>query len=155
MAQRFGADRVAPLSNRLRNIGAQEGITFSFAGKLGNTRDSHRLIHLGKAKGPEVENRVVMELFRDYFEGTGDVTSFETLVRVGVKSGIEAEEVRAWLENGSAGEEVDAEVVEAREKGIHGVPHYIIQGKYEVGGGQDPQAFMELFARVKEEERQN
>jgi predicted DsbA family dithiol-disulfide isomerase len=155
MAQRFGANRVPALSNRLRNIGAQEGINFSFAGKLGNTRDSHRLIHLGKTKGNEVENRIVIELFRDYFEGMGDITSFETLIRVGVKAGIEEEEVRAWLESGRGGEEVDAEVVEAREKGIHGVPHYIIQGKYEVGGGQDPQAFMEVFAQVKEEEKQN
>ncbi|KAK4033586.1 DSBA-like thioredoxin domain-containing protein [Parachaetomium inaequale] len=155
MAERFGADRVAALQERLRGFGAQEGIDFSFAGKLGNTRDSHRLIHLGKTKGNEVENRVVMELFGDYFEGMGDITSYETLIKVGVKAGIEESEAREWLESGKGGDEVDAEVREARSRGIRGVPHYIIQGKYEVGGTQDPQQLMEVFAQVKEEQQRS
>jgi predicted DsbA family dithiol-disulfide isomerase len=113
------------------------------------------LIQLGKTKGSEVENRVVMELFKDYFEGTGDVTSVETLIRVGVKAGIDEGEVREWLEGGKGGDEVDAEVLEARRRGVQGVPHYIIQGKYEVGGAQDPQAFLEVFAQVKEAEMEN
>ncbi|KAK3943684.1 DSBA oxidoreductase [Diplogelasinospora grovesii] len=151
--QRFGAERAAGFQERLRNIGTQEGISFSFAGKLGNTRDSHRLIQLGKTKGSDVENRIVMELFRDYFEGTGDITSHETLIGVGVKAGIDQEEVKEWLEMGKGGEEVDAEVQEAKSKGIRGVPHYTIQGKYEVDGAQDPQDFMEVFAKVKDEEQ--
>ncbi|KAK3301808.1 DSBA oxidoreductase [Chaetomium strumarium] len=153
-AQRFGgsAERAAAFRERLQNIGAQEGIGFSFAGKIGNTRDSHRLIHLGKAKGSDVEDRVVMELFRDYFEGTGDITSYETLIRVGVQAGIDGEEVRAWLESGKGGAEVDAEVREAKSKGIRGVPHYTIQDRYEVDGAQDPQDFVEVFAKIKSEE---
>ncbi|SPQ27370.1 9fd37724-23ca-46e7-9782-2e583db73651 [Thermothielavioides terrestris] len=55
--QRFGADWTAALQERLRNMGAQEGIAFSSAGKLSNTRDSHRLIQLSKIKGSEVAGR--------------------------------------------------------------------------------------------------
>jgi predicted DsbA family dithiol-disulfide isomerase len=156
--QRFGgsAERAAAFQQRLRNMGAQEGIEFSFAGKIGSTRDSHRLIQLGKVKGGIAwsgwEDRVVMELFRDYFEGAGDITSHDTLVRVGVKAGMDGDEVRAWLEAGQGGAEVDAQVREAKSKGIRGVPHYTIQGRYEVDGAQDPQDFIEVFAKLKSEE---
>ncbi|KAK3302627.1 uncharacterized protein B0T15DRAFT_543478 [Chaetomium strumarium] len=64
-----------------------------------------------------------MELFGDYFEGTGDITSYDTLVRVGVRAGIDGEEVRARLESGKGGAEVDAQVGDAKSKGIRGVPH--------------------------------
>ncbi|KAK4035440.1 DSBA-like thioredoxin domain-containing protein [Parachaetomium inaequale] len=151
--QRFGAERAGAFQGRLRSMGAQEGISFSFAGRIGNTRDSHRLIQLGKTKGPEVQDRVVMELFRDYFEGTADITSHEMLVEVGVKAGLGREEVKEWLETGKGGEEVDAEVQEAKSTGIRGVPRYIIQGKYEVDGAQDPQSFLEVFAKVKDEQQ--
>jgi predicted DsbA family dithiol-disulfide isomerase len=153
LAQRFGQERVRAMSDRLRTIGAQEGIHFSFAGKLGNTRDSHRLIQLGKLKGNEVENRIVMELFRSYFEGTADITSHETLIEAGAKAGIDREEVKEWLETGKGGEEVDAEVREAKRNGISGVPHYVIQGKWEIGGAQDPETIVEVFAKVKEDEK--
>jgi predicted DsbA family dithiol-disulfide isomerase len=150
--QRFGAERAGAFQERLRSMGAQEGISFSFAGRIGNTRDSHRLIQLGKTKGSEVQDRFVMELFRDYFEGAGNITSHEMLVEVGVKAGLGWEEVKEWLETGKGGEEVDAEVQEAKSKGMRGVPRYIIQGKYEVNGAQDPQSFMEVFAKVKDEQ---
>ncbi|GAB1316983.1 DSBA-like thioredoxin domain-containing protein [Madurella fahalii] len=150
-AQRFGAERAGAFQERLRILGTQEGINFSFAGKLGNTRDSHRLIQLGKTKGSDVENRIVTELFRDYFEGTGDITSYDTLIGVAVKAGIDGEEVREWLETGKGGKEVDAEAQEAKRAGISGVPHYTIQGKWEVDGAQDIPVLMEIFVKVKEE----
>ncbi|KAL2145872.1 hypothetical protein VTI28DRAFT_5954 [Corynascus sepedonium] len=150
--QRLGPERVNHFKERLRSIGAQEGIQFSFAGKMGNTRDSHRLIQLGKTKGSEVENRVVAGLFHDYFEGTGDITSHETLLDVGIRAGIEPNEIRDWLESGKGGEAVDAQVRDAKAKGWSGVPRYIIQDKYEIDGAQEPQEFLEVFAKVKLEE---
>ncbi|KAK1766639.1 DSBA oxidoreductase [Phialemonium atrogriseum] len=152
LVDRFGPERVPAMQERLTSMGRQEGIEFSFAGKLGNTRDSHRLIQLGKTKGEVVESRVVLELFRDYFEGTGDITSHETLVGVGVKAGLDGEEVKDWLETGKGGEEVDAEVQQAVRKNIHGVPNFTIQDKYEINGAQDPQDFVEVFTKIKERE---
>ncbi|KAI1103024.1 DSBA oxidoreductase [Jackrogersella minutella] len=150
MVQRFGAERLAALQQRLTMMGREEGINFGFRGKVGNTRDSHRLIQFGKTKGNDVENRVVLELFKSYFEGDGDITSHDTLVSAAEKAGLDKGEVREWLETGKGGKEVDEEVQEAYAKDIHGVPHFTIQGKYEVDGAQDAQAFLETFAKVKE-----
>ncbi|KAI0886950.1 DSBA oxidoreductase [Annulohypoxylon maeteangense] len=150
MVQRFGPERLAALQRRLTTIGREESIDFSFRGKVGNTRDSHRLIQLGKTKGNEVENKVVLELFKSYFESDGDITSHDTLIAAAEKAGLNKAEVKDWLDTGKGGKEVDEEVQEAVAKDIHGVPHFTVQGKYEVDGAQDAQAFLEAFASVKE-----
>ncbi|KAI8622910.1 DSBA-like thioredoxin domain-containing protein, partial [Xylariaceae sp. FL1651] len=150
MAQKFGATRLEMIHQRLSTIGQEEGIKFTFAGRIGNTRDSHRLIQLGKTKGTEVENRVVMELFKSYFEGEGDITSHATLIAAAEKAGLAAAEVKEWLETGKGGAEVDKEVQEAYANDIHGVPHFTIQGTHNIGGAQEAEVFMSTFAKIKE-----
>ncbi|KAI1810614.1 DSBA oxidoreductase [Poronia punctata] len=152
MAAKFGADRYAAIQQRLSAIGREEGIAFKFAGRVGNTRDSHRLIQLGKVKGNGTENRVVEELFKSYFEGEGDITSRDTLVAAAVRAGLEAGEAREWLENGKGGEEVDEEVGRAYAKGITGVPSFTFQGIHDVGGAQDAEDLLRMLVNVKMED---
>ena len=138
--------------DRLTGVGKEVGIDFKFGGRTGNTRDSHRLIQLGKRKGAETQNRVVEECFRSYFEREGDITSHDTLRDAGVGAGLEEGEVKAWLASDKGGPEVDREVEEAQDRGVSGVPNFVLQGKYEIGGAQDPEAFVGLFERVKQME---
>jgi len=97
------------MQERLAQLGKSDGIDFKFGGKTGNTRDSHRLIQLGKAKSPAVQTRVVEELFATYFENEKDITSHDVLVDAGVKAGLNAAEVKEWLDSGKGGPEVDKE----------------------------------------------
>ena len=141
--------------SRLSAAGQAEGIQFKFGGKTGNTRDSHRLIYLaGRERGAEVQNSVVEELFRGYFEEEADITSTEMLVRAGVKAGLKEEEVRGWLAGmgDEGGPEVDEEVRRARREFVSGVPNFTIQGKYHVGGAEDPQVFVDIFEKIRGEE---
>lgn len=149
---KFGEQRTAMIFERLTAVGKSVGINFKFGGKTGNTRDSHRLIQLGKSKSPEVQTKVVEALFKAYFENEKDLTSHEVLREAGVNAGLEEEEVKAWLESDKGGEEVDKEVREAQRKDISGVPNFTLQGKYEIGGAQDPEAFVQIFERIKEVE---
>lgn len=135
--------------NRLASVGKPVGIDFKFGGKTGKTRDSHRLIQLAKLKGPQMQTKVVEELFRSYFEEEGDITSHENLKAAAVKAGLEEVEVKDWLASDNGGKEVDKEVSEAQMKEISGVPHFTLQGKYELGGAQDPDAFVRIFERIK------
>ena len=137
---------------RLTAVGQSVGINFSFGGKTGATRDSHRLIQLAKTKGPETQTKVVEELFRNYFEEEKDITSHEVLGRAGVKAGLAEEDVKEWLGSDKGGKEVDKEVMEAQMKDVSGVPHFTLQGKYEIGGAQDPEEFVKIFERLKQVE---
>ena len=136
----------------MKNIGRQEGIDFSFKNKIGNTRDAHRLIQLGKTKGNEVENRVVLELFRSYFEGDADITSHESLTKVAIAASLDVSEVEDWLSTGKGGDVVDAEAQEAADKGAKGVPSFTIQDEI-LDGADDPQAFLEVFIKAREKEQ--
>ena len=137
---------------RLTAVGKEVGINFSFGGKTGNTRDSHRLIQLGKTKGNDVQTRVVEELFTAYFEREQDITSHAVLREAGVRAGLPEEEVKSWLETDKGGPEVDKEVMEAQIRGVSGVPSFVLQDKYEIGGAQDPESFVSVFEKVKEME---
>ena len=148
---KFGEQKTSMILERLAAVGKDAGINFNFGGKTGNTRDSHRLVRLGKTKGPDVQTRVVEELFKSYFEEEGDITSHEVLRVAGVRAGLEDVEVKTWLESDN-GEEVDKEVAEAQTRGVGGVPNFVLQGKYQIGGAQDAEAFVKVFERVKEME---
>lgn len=108
--RRFGATRTRMMQERLAQIGAQEGIAFKFGGRTGNTRDSHRLVALGRAKGGEAQTRVVEALFNAYFE-------------------------------------------EAKRRFVSGVPHFTVNGRWEVGGAEEPESFLEVFEEVKRAEK--
>lgn len=154
MAQKFGPGRNEAITKRLALMGQGEGICFSFQGKMGNTRDAHRLAQLARVKDgqgkSEVQEALMAALMKGYFEEGGDITSHEMLLDAAVKAGIEKGEAETWLDEGKGGNEVDREVEWAYAKGIRGVPHFIINEKYEVGGAQDVEAFLAELVRAKE-----
>ncbi|TQS31494.1 hypothetical protein Golomagni_08223, partial [Golovinomyces magnicellulatus] len=149
--KRFGADRIPQKLERLKQAGASEGINFTLEGRIGATRDSHRLAHLGKTKGWQVQDRLVMEIMHMFFEEGGDITSWDDLVKAAVKAGIDSDEARDWLANGNGGEEVDRELAAADARGIHGVPKFIINSKFEVDGADDMFEFLEQLNKAKED----
>lgn len=152
MGQRFGNDeaKITMIREGLKRKGLAEGIHFCTGSKIGRTRNAHRVIQFAKTKGNEVENRLVDELFKSYFEEDGDITSFDTLTEAAVKAGLDRDETRSWLESDQGGKEVDQEVEEAKAKGIHGVPNFTIQGQYVVDGAQDPNDFFQVIVAAKE-----
>jgi predicted DsbA family dithiol-disulfide isomerase len=149
---KFGKERTAMMQERLSGIGKAEGINFKYGGNTGNTRDSHRLVQLGKTKGPEMQTRVIEELFAAYFENEKDITTKEVLTEAGVKAGLDEKEVKEWLNSDKGGPEVDKEVQQARRQHVTGVPHFTINDQYEVGGAQEPVTFVQLFERLKKQE---
>ncbi|KAK4131061.1 thioredoxin-like protein [Trichocladium antarcticum] len=149
LARKFGPERMAMATAHLKTLGEAEGIRFSLQGKIGNTRDAHRLVQLAKTKSNESENRLISTLFKAHFEEDADITSQEVLAAIGEKAGLDRSEVTHWLEQGKGGQEVDREVDEAYGRGIHGVPNFTINGRYQVEGAQDAHKFLDVFARAK------
>ena len=145
---RFGPERTKMMQQRLAMIGKANGIDFKFGGKTGNTRDSHRLIQLGKTKSPQIQTRVVEELFKAYFENEQDITSHEVLKQAGINAGLEEKEVTEWLESDQGGKQVDEEVRNAQSMSISGVPNFTIENRYKLEGAQDPDAFLQVFEAV-------
>lgn len=153
---RFGGpERVQTMMTRLRAVGAQEGINFSFGGNTGSTKDSHRLLYqVGQHYGGEKQTLVAKALFKSYFENEGNVTDKKVLLQAALDSraGLSEKEVKGWLDSDVGSAEVDKEANEARANWIQGVPHFLIQGQYAVEGAEDPEQFLKVFSAVKNAE---
>ena len=150
--ERFGPEKAQLMQDRLLAVGRDVGINFKYGGKTGHSGDSHRLIQLAKTKGPAVQTAVVNALFKSYFENEGDITSHAMLTQAGVSGGLDETEVTQWLESDQGGAQVDKEVKEAKMRGVSGVPNFILQGKYEIGGAQEAESFVRVFERIKQME---
>jgi predicted DsbA family dithiol-disulfide isomerase len=152
---KFGAERTAMIHQRLLAVGDQLGINFKFGGKIGNTRDSHRLVQLAKKYGNDVELKTIDGVFAAYFENEQDITDYEILRNVAKAAGIPGDDFeKAIVQGDDGGKEVDDAVVRARIEGVNGVPDYVIQGKYRINGGQDASVFVQAFEKIKELENE-
>lgn len=154
-ALKFGPERAQQIERMMKQVSAGEGLDFHFGGMTGPSRNAHRLVYFAQNHGgEEAQNATMLGLWRRYFEREIDITTLEVLTEVGVEAGLGTEqEIKEYLESGKDGVEVDQLAEDERDKGISGVPHYEIQGLWEVSGAQDPVAFEKLFKRWKESEK--
>ncbi|KAI9702620.1 MAG: hypothetical protein M1820_006126 [Bogoriella megaspora] len=146
---KHGAD-AQKIKNIMDRSGASEAIRFNYNGKLGNTRDSHKVIALAEKRGAEVQSKVAEDLFRGVFEEEQDITSHEFLVNTATAAGLERDEVLAELQDSESGRQIDEDVRSVKEKGVRGVPHFTINREHEMSGSQDPSEWMEVFTAIKE-----
>ncbi|KAH8901180.1 DSBA oxidoreductase [Thozetella sp. PMI_491] len=148
MDEKFGTQRAELMRAQLRAYGAPDGINYTFNGKRGSTKDSHRLIYM---VGTEIQNKVVAEIFKSYFEDGGDLTSMDMLADAAEKAGLDRQESSAYLESGSGGDAVDKEAKRALLRHIHAVPHIEIEGRYTIQGADDPEETAEGFEKLRKE----
>lgn len=148
--QKFGVSdpKQHPMFQRLTTAGHDVGIEFSFGGDTGNTFDSHRLIYLAYQQNKQ--DAVVEELFKNYFEQEKGIFDMAVLEKCAVKCGVEgfgklrddpeylAGEVRALLQAPHMGR-------------VRGVPHFLVDEKFEMSGAQPADHFEELFGHVVKE----
>ena len=156
-ASKFGPERAQQIEAMMGEVSRGEGLSFKFGGNSGQSRNGHRLVRYAQDHGGEsAQNKTMLGLWRRYFEEEVDITRLHVLVETGVEAGLgEEEEIRTFLESSELGKEVDEMAEEERMKGISGVPHYEIQGMWEVSGAQEAPAFESLFKRWKTRESGN
>ena len=74
-----------------------------------------------------------------------------TLAEIAGALGMDTADVAAYLD----GTNDEAETLEAidfaRQIGVQGVPCFIVERKYAISGAQPPEAFAQVFARVRAE----
>jgi len=152
--KKFGAERVKMMVQKMKEVGLNVGINFSYGGKIGNTMDSHRLITWAAQFGDEKQNDLVEELFKNYFEEEKNIADLRVLEAAAQKVGIEGS--KSFLLSG----EKEVEVQQLIQKNqivrkISGVPHFIINSRFQLSGAQDTQVFCDLFEQIAEENQRD
>ncbi len=110
-----------------------------------NTLDAHRLIHWAGLE--EKQTHVVQALFEGYFEKGQDIGDVATLVGIGVGCGMEREMLKRLFASDADREDVRSRDAHARERGVTGVPTFVVANQHVLRGAQPP----ELWGRVIDE----
>lgn len=138
------------MNERVASAGAEEGLAYDFDRVLVvNTFDAHRLLHVAKEYGRQMET--ADRLFRAHFEEGLNVADRLVLTEVGVQAGLHRDAVSMALTSGAYADGVRADIDEARELGISGVPFFVFDRRYAVSGAQDVAVFHDVIRRVLEE----
>lgn len=140
MLAKFGSEeRLRQIHASMLPLGAAEGIDFDFdAIRVSpNTLDAHRVIRWASTAGDGVQDRVVGDLFRRYFELGENVGDPAVLISAARESGMDAALVETLLATDADRDAVAEEAATAARMGVTGVPCFLLANKYAVVGAQD------------------
>lgn len=142
-----GRERAAQVYAGIDAAAREAGIEIDWGAihRTPNTLDAHRLIHwagVEHRQGP-----VVDALFDAYFRGGRDIGDPDVLATIAGDAGMDAGAVARLLASGADRADVAARDANAREKGVTGVPTFIVGDRHAVPGAQPP----ELWERVLDE----
>jgi predicted DsbA family dithiol-disulfide isomerase len=146
-----GTDRYKQITDHVAKVAAEEGLKFDFDKQeiSPNTRDAHRIIHYAKSEGKQ---GVVKEAFlKAYFEDGIDLSKNENLLAIGTKAGLNAKKIFTLLNSEEGLIEVELEERMNSQRGISGVPYFIINNTYGVSGAQPSDVFEKAFLDIAKE----
>lgn len=143
-------EQVAQMLANVTGIAASVGLDYDYDHvHQTNTIKAHELLHFAKAKGRQLDMKE--RLLKAYFVDGRHVGRIEDLADLAAEIGLDrAEVVRAFTE-GSFLADVKADVAQALEYGIQGVPFFVIDGKYGVSGAQDARTFANVLEQARTE----
>lgn len=148
--RKFGEPFIKQRLPQMIETGKQDGIQFSFGGKIGSTFDSHRLLYYVKQQenGEKKQNDLINILFRAYFEQEQDLADHQVLIKAAEQIGLNSNEIKEFLQSDKYKKEVQQEIKQNEQDNISGVPHFRINDRVELSGAQDPQQFIQAFRKT-------
>jgi len=150
MRNKFGDNgRLEEVHERLRALGAEEGIAFAFEkiDRSPNTMDAHRLIRWASATG--AQDAVVDKLFSLYFEQGRDIGDRQLLIETARDAGMDSEAVEKLLTDGADESDVRQEIAQAQSLGVTGVPFFIFASRFGVPGAQSAEVLSSAIERAR------
>ncbi len=145
-----GPERAAEIIEHVTSVAAGVGLDFEMDRAVrANTMDAHRLIgHALTLNGPAMQSAVKERLMQAYFTDGRNIGDVVTLAELAVDVGMDHDEVSAYLASDEGTTELAAELDEALDIGVTGVPHFVFDGRWAIPGAQDPELFLRAFQRM-------
>ena len=123
LSQEDAAERIEAISD----MGRREGLDFRYAStRYTNTFDALRLTKYAQEQG---KTEIITKLFDAYFTKNLELSNHEVLAQIATECGMDEGKVMAVLASDRYAAAVRADEQEAMERGIHGVPYFLINGK--------------------------
>ncbi len=133
-------EQVIEMTARLAGIAAAVGLNYDFANmKMTNTVKAHQLLHYAKSKGKQLEMKE--RIMAAHFVEAKHVGRVADLADLAAEVGLDRDDVVRSLEANEFQDAFEADVAQAREFGITGVPFFVVDMKYGISGAQDATVF--------------
>jgi predicted DsbA family dithiol-disulfide isomerase len=152
LTKKFGSEaKYQQIVDHVTEVAAQEGLKFDFEKQVvsPNTRDAHRLIWFAKKHGKQIEMKEA--LMKAYFEQGIDLTKMENLISIATQMAIDPEKIKSFLSSTGGMVEVTTSEMQNAQRGISGVPFYIINNQYGVSGAQPSEVFARALLEISAE----
>lgn len=111
-----------------------------------STLNAHRLIHWAALDGRQ--SAVVSALFRAYFADGKDISAPEVLAAIAAQAGMDGEMVRRLLATDADVQEIRERDAMIRERGLTGVPGFLIGRRYVLTGAQPTEVWLDLIDQI-------
>jgi len=111
-----------------------------------NTLDAHRLIHWAGLEGRQTA--VASALFRAYFREGRDIGDRAVLLDIAEAAGLDRAMTERLLQSGADVEEVRARDAHARDRGVSGVPTFVVATRHVVSGAQPPELWEQVIGEI-------
>lgn len=142
------------MNQHVTQLARQVGLIYNFDKSIvANTANAHRFTHFAKQHNRQNEAEEI--LFRSYFTDGKNIDDYETLIALGEEIGLNAGALKTALENGSYADNVRADIYEAGQIGVRGVPFFLFNRRYAVSGAQESNMFLEALQKAFDEWRKS
>ncbi|NNL72834.1 MAG: DsbA family oxidoreductase [Silicimonas sp.] len=149
-----GKDNAVAVYARVADAAKAAGLNIDFSGieRTPNTLDAHRLIHWAGLEGRQTA--AVSRLFKAYFEDGKDIGDREILLAIAEGIGMDREMVARLIESDADLEDVRSRDAHARERGVTGVPTFVLANQHVVPGAQPTELWLKVIDDVADQLRQ-
>jgi len=152
LIKKFGSiERIQPMIDNLESVGKEVGIGFNFGQqKLSvNTLPLHQLLQVAGEEG--FKDTLKERFLKANFEDTVALNDIDVLADIMAEFGWSKDKVESIIADHSIAEKVKAEIQFYQQRGVSGVPFFVINDKYGISGAQPADVFLKAFASVSDE----
>ncbi len=149
LVKKFGGEeKYHQITSHVTSVAAEEGLQFDFDKQRvsPNTKDAHRVIWFAKKEGKQLQAKEAF--MKAYFEQGVDLTKKENIVSIASAVGLDASRVVALLDSNEGLQEVNELEQLNYQRGISGVPFYIINNQHGISGAQPADVFIQALKEI-------
>ena len=127
------------------------GLKINFEGiaRTPNTLDAHRLIHWAGLEGRQTP--MVAALFKAYFQEGRDIGDATVLADIAEALEMDRAMTLRLLAGDADTDDIRARDAHARDRGVTGVPCFIVAGQHALSGAQPPELWAQVIREIREQ----
>lgn len=140
----FPLEQAEAMNQQVTEMAKSAGLEFHIEKAIpANTFRAHQLLHFAKQAGKQ--NEAEEALFSALFVEGKNVDDVATLLAIGSDLGLDTAALQTAIDDSVFTKAVHADIQEAQQIGVRGVPFFVFDRKYAVSGAQDTKAFAEVI----------